>query len=231
MSLCRRSSVAAALCFGLLLPAGVPTALAAVAPAGGIRGRVLVDGKPAAGVAVAVLPFEDGFAAARREARREDLPKPLVSGTTRPDGTFAVAVPGPAARPSGCRSPEPRRRRGCSTGSSTRAGRTRETCGCRRPSPSRGGSWTSGEGRSSARPSPCGRAAAGGRRTPPRPPALPQATVTKADGTFRFEAAAEEGNRIRVEAPAFATQERQPVRAGALARPVTLASGRSCEGR
>ena len=54
--------------------------------------------------------------------------------------------------------------------------------------------------------------------------------MTKADGTFRFEAAAEEGNRIRVEAPAFATQERQPVRAGALARPVTLALGQVLRG-
>ena len=76
--------------------AASPPLAASRAPAGEIRGRVLVDGKPAAGVAVAVLPFEDGFAAARREARREDLPKPLVSGTTRPDGTFAVTVPGPA---------------------------------------------------------------------------------------------------------------------------------------
>ena len=60
--------------------------------------------------------------------------------------------------------------------------------------------------------------------------AVPQAAATKADGTFRFETAAEEGNRIRVEAPAFATQERQPVRAGALARPVTLALGQVLRG-
>ena len=59
---------------------------------------------------------------------------------------------------------------------------------------------------------------------------MPQSTTTKADGTFRFEAASEEGNRIRVEAPAFATQERQPVRAGALARPVTLALGQVLRG-
>ena len=72
----------------------------------------------------------------------------------------------------------------------------------------------------------------GGRRPQDATPAsgVPQATTTKADGTFRFEAAAEEANRLRVEAPAFATQERQPVRAGALARPVTLALGQVLRG-
>ena len=79
-----------------LLSLALLTTLAAPAAAGEIRGRVLVDGKPAAGVTVSVLPFEDGFAAARREARREDLPKALASATTRPDGTFAVAVPASA---------------------------------------------------------------------------------------------------------------------------------------
>jgi protocatechuate 3,4-dioxygenase beta subunit len=55
-------------------------------------------------------------------------------------------------------------------------------------------------------------------------------TTTKADGTFRFENAAEESNRVRVEAPAFATQEREPVRGGALARPLTLALGQVLRG-
>jgi hypothetical protein len=80
----------------VLLSLALLTVLAAPAAAGEIRGRVLADGKPAAGVSVSVLPFEDGFAAARREARREDLPKPLASGTSRADGTFAVVLPEPA---------------------------------------------------------------------------------------------------------------------------------------
>src|SRR5512143_2699099 len=79
----------------LLLLSGL--ALTRPVSAGEIRGRVLVDGKPAAGVTVSVLPFEDGFASARREARREDLPKPLASTTSRADGTFAVPLAGPAA--------------------------------------------------------------------------------------------------------------------------------------
>ena len=56
MSLCRLPSVAAALFLSLLLPAAVPAVIAAVAPAGEIRGRVLVDGKPAPGVAGPRMP-------------------------------------------------------------------------------------------------------------------------------------------------------------------------------
>ena len=59
---------------------------------------------------------------------------------------------------------------------------------------------------------------------------VPQSTTTKPDGTFRFDAASPEGNRIRVEALAFASQERSPVRSGALARPVTLALGQVLRG-
>ena len=70
-------------------------AIAASSQAGEIRGRVLVDGKPAAGVAVAVLPFEDGFEEARREARREDLPAPLAWGEDSARRHFrALVVPG-----------------------------------------------------------------------------------------------------------------------------------------
>jgi protocatechuate 3,4-dioxygenase beta subunit len=223
MSLRRLPSVTAALSLSLLLPAGASTALAAPGPASEIRGRVLVDGKPAAGIAVAVLPFEDGFVAARREARREDLPKPLVSGTTRPDGTFVVTVPGPAGAavrlsfsgaPAAPRVLDRLFDSGGEDAGDVRLPKTLALAG--RVVDARGGPvvgatvtlW-----------------AGGGRRPQDATSAsgLPQATVTKGDGTFRFDAAADEGNRIRVEAPAFATQERQPVRAGALARPVTLA--------
>src|SRR5512143_382050 len=73
----------------LLLLSGL--ALTRPVSAGEIRGRVLVDGKPAAGVVVSVLPFEDGLAAARREARREE-PAPLASAPTRADGAFSIVV-------------------------------------------------------------------------------------------------------------------------------------------
>ena len=216
--------------FRLLFPAALLTTLAAAASGGELRGRTLVDGKPAAGVAVAVLPFEDGFAAARREARREDLPKPLASGVSRPDGTFAVVVPGPAgaavrlAFSGGTAAPRLLSALLDSGGedagdvrltkASTLAGRVVDERG----GPVVGATVTVWPG--------------GGRRPQDATPGsgVPQATTTRPDGTFRLEAAAEEGNRLRVEAPAFATQERQPVRAGALARPVTLAFGQVLRG-
>jgi len=214
----------------VLAPLALLAALAAPAAAGEIRGRVLVDDKPAAGVTVFVLPFEDGFAAARREARREDLPKALASATTRPDGTFGVAVPasaGTAARLafSGA-SAAPRVLEALYDAGGEDAGDVRlarATSLAGRVVDERGGPvvgatvtlWPGGE-----------------RRPQDTSPGrgVPQLTTTKADGTFRFENAAEESNRVRVEAPAFATQEREPVRRGALARPLTLALGQVLRG-
>jgi hypothetical protein len=206
------------------------TALAAPAAAGEIRGRVLVDGQPAAGVTVSVLPFEDGFAAARREARREDLPKPLASATSRPDGTFAVVVPGPAGSairlslsggPATPRLLDKLFDSGGEDAGDIRLAKAMALAGRvvdERGGPVVGATVTLWPG--------------GGRRPQDASPAsgLPQSTTTKADGTFRFEVASEEANRLRVEAPAFATQERQPVRGGALARPVTLALGHVLRG-
>jgi protocatechuate 3,4-dioxygenase beta subunit len=52
------------------------------------------------------------------------------------------------------------------------------------------------------------------------------------DGTFRFESASPEGNRLRVEAPAFATLERTPVRGGRARAPADAGrSARSCAER
>ena len=59
---------------------------------------------------------------------------------------------------------------------------------------------------------------------------VPQTATTKADGSFRFDTAAEDGNRLRVEAAAMATVEREGVPAGALARPVVLAVGQARRG-
>jgi large repetitive protein len=228
----RPTSIVSALSLGLLSPGCLLTALAAVGTAGEIRGRVLVDGKPAPGVAVSVLPFEDGFAAARREARREDIPKPLAAGATRPDGTFAVPVPGPAGAavrlsfsgaPAAPRVLDRLFDSGGEDAGVVRLPKAMALAG--RVVDARGGPvvgatvtlWAGG-----------GRGLLAQDVTPGT--GAPQSTTTRGDGTFRFEAAAEEGNRVRVEAPAFATQERQPVRAGALARPVTLALGQVLRG-
>jgi hypothetical protein len=204
--------------------------LAAPVAAGEIRGRVLADGKPAAGVAVSVLPFEDGFAAARREARREDPPAPLASAPSRADGTFAVVVPGPAGapvhlafagKPAAPRVLERLFDSGGEDAGDVRLAKAAVLAG--KVVDERGGPvvramvtlWPGGgQGPLDVAPGT----------------GAPQSTTTRPDGTFRFEAAAPQGNRLRVEAPAFATLERQPVRAGAVTRPLSLALGHAVRG-
>ncbi len=205
-------------------------ALAAPAAASEIRGRVLVDGRAAVGVTVSALPFEDGFAAARREARREGQPAPLASATTRADGTFAVALAAPAAQTvrlafsGGTAAPRILEALFGSSGDDAgdvRLPRAAALAG--RVVDARGGPvvgatvslWPGGGAVVQDTSAASG---------------ILQSATTKADGTFRIEAASAESNRLRVEAPGFATQEREPVRGGALARPVTLAPGRALRG-
>ncbi len=214
----------------MLASAAAVSLLTAPAAGGEIRGRVLVDGKPAAGVEVAVLPFEDGFEAARREARREGLPQPLAAATTRPDGSFAAtlaAAPGASVRLAfSGGGTAPRVLEALYDAAGDDAGEVRlpkAAALAGRVVDERGGPvvgatvtlWPGSE-----------------RRPQDASPGqgVPQTATAKADGTFRFEAAAADSNRLRVEAPAFATLERQPVRAGALARPLTLALGQVLRG-
>ncbi|HUL75693.1 MAG TPA: carboxypeptidase-like regulatory domain-containing protein, partial [Vicinamibacteria bacterium] len=215
----------------LLFSLGLLAALATTSSAGEIRGRVLVDGKPVRGVTVSALPFEDGFAAARREARREDLPKALATTVSRPDGAFAVVVAGPAGSalrlsfeggPAAPRLLEQLFDSGGEDAGDVRLAKALALAG--RVVDERGGPvvgatvtlWP-------------GSGANLGRDVSPGA-GVPRSATTRPDGTFRFDAAADEGNRLRVEAPAFATQERQPVRSGALARPLTLALGQVLRG-
>ncbi|MGA7991259.1 MAG: carboxypeptidase-like regulatory domain-containing protein, partial [Thermoanaerobaculia bacterium] len=70
--------------------------LAAPAPAGEIRGRLLVSDRsdrPAAGVTVAAVGWESPGEEARRETKRGEAPKPFASATSGADGSFALAVP------------------------------------------------------------------------------------------------------------------------------------------
>jgi len=205
--------------------------LAATSSAGEVRGRVLVDGKPAAGVTVSALPFEDGFAAARREARREGLPKALATAVSRADGTFAVVLAMPAGDAihlsfaGGVAAPRRLERlfdSGGEDAGDVRLSKAMPLAG--RVVDERGGKvagaivtlWPGG----------------GGSLTRDVSPGVgePQSAAVRPDGTFRFDTAADDGNRLRIEAPPFATQERQPVRSGALARPVTLAVGQVLRG-
>jgi protocatechuate 3,4-dioxygenase beta subunit len=205
------------------------------AAAGEIRGRVLIENKPAPGVTVSIVPFEDGFAVARREARREDLPAPLVSGTTRPDGSFALVVPATLSKDAaavvslalsgGGLAPFRLGRLLDPAGEDVgdvRLGRSTAIAG--RVVDANGGPlvgatvtlWA-GRGRMLDELSAA--------------EALPQTATTNPDGRFRFEVAGAEGNRLRFEAPGFATQERIQVRSGALLKPAVLALGRVVRGK
>jgi protocatechuate 3,4-dioxygenase beta subunit len=205
----------------------------ATVAAGEIRGRVLVEGKPAVGTSVSVVPFEDAFTRARREARAEGDPKPLAGATTRADGTFTVVVPasaGPAgtavrlAISGGGALPVMLERVLDAAGGDAgdvRLGRAAPLAGRvvdERGGPVVGATVTLWAGR--------GRMLDDLSAVEP----VPQAATTKADGTFRFEATAAEGNRLRVEAPVFAAQERASARSGALLKPVTLTVGRVLRG-
>ena len=72
-----------------LVVAGAVVCLAARhAGAGDLRGRVRAENKPLVGATVSAVALESPLEAARREARRQELPKPLATATTKADGTF-----------------------------------------------------------------------------------------------------------------------------------------------
>src|SRR5262249_13871188 len=74
-------------------------AVGAEVGAGEVRGRLMVDGRPAVGVAVSAIPYETPFEEARRQARRLGEPKPLATTASGSDGAFVVSVPAdPAGR-------------------------------------------------------------------------------------------------------------------------------------
>jgi protocatechuate 3,4-dioxygenase beta subunit len=196
-----------------------------------MRGRVLVDDTPAADQTVAVVPFEDSASQARREARGEAEPPPLAQGVTGRDGAFAVPFEPSNDDPvrlriSGDETPPRLLGRLLEPGGAD-VGDVRLSPGealAGRVVDERGGPVVGATVRlwagSGGRP--------GDVLTAVEPVA--QTVTTGADGRFRFDAAAESGNRLRVEAPGLATVERQNLRGGALARPVTLALGQLLRG-
>ena len=202
--------------------------LAGPAGPGEIRGRLLADKKPVAGASIEALALETPREAALREARRGDRPKPLATATTKPDGTFALAlaatspafqlkVSGGGAAPRVLeRLFEPAE--SDDLGDVT-VGRAEVLAG--RVVDARGG--------------PVVRATAtlwvgaGSGLGPAGDSSVPVTTTTGADGSFRFTAATERGNRLIVEAPGFAMVELSGLRSGAL-RPLALALGRVVAG-
>ena len=207
---------------------------ASVAGAAEMRGRVLVDGSPAPGVEVWVVPFEDGARQAHREARGEEEPKPLAEGVTGKNGAFVVAFEVPPdlgdtpvrLRISGERTAPRLLARLIDPGGEVvgdiRLASAEALAG--RVQDERGGAAVGATVRLWA-----GTGGQFGDDVTAAEPVV-QAVTTGADGTFRFEAAAETGNRLRVEAPGLATVERAGLRGGALARPITLALGQVLRG-
>ena len=199
-----------------------------------VRGRVLVEGRPAAGVAITILPFEDGFERSRREARGEGEPKPLAEGLTEKDGSFQVRL-GTSEAPGGM----PVRVQLSGGGSAPhRVAKLFDPSGedvddvrlapavalAGRVQDARGGPVVGATVRLWA-----GRGGRPGDDLTAVEPVL-QVTSTGPDGTFRFDTASDTGNRIRIEALGLATVERTGLRGGALARPVILALGRVLRG-
>lgn len=193
---------------------------------GELRGRVVAADKPQAGVTVAAVALESPLEAARREARRQDDPKALASATTRPDGTFVLALPmAPSAPPMRLRlsgggvvpvllarvfDASDRDDLGdlIGTRAEALAGRVVDSSG----GPVVGAIVTQWGG-----------VGFGGEP-------WPVTGTTGADGSFKFAEASERGNRLRVEAPGFAVAEVSGLRSGALRRPVALGLGRSAAG-
>src|SRR5258706_7678446 len=181
--------------------------LAGPAAAGEIRGRLLADKKPVAGGGTEALARETPLLAGRRGGRRGDRPSPLTTATTRPDGTFALAVA--ATSPAfqlkvsgGGAAPRVLERlfepaESDDLGDVT-VGRAEVLAG--RVVDARGGPvvgatatlWVGG---------------GGGGLGPAGDSSAPVTTTTGADGSFRFAAASERGNRLLVEAPGFAMLE------------------------
>ena len=210
--------------------AGLGLLAAGPAGAGEIRGRLLLDKKPVGGASVEAIVLESPLLAAQRAARRDEPRKPLASATTKPDGSFVLAVAattnafqlkisgGGAAPRLLDRLFEPAESDDLGDVSVGRAellaGRVVDSS----KGPVVGATVSLWVGAGSGF-GPAGDSSSSALVT----------TTTGADGSFRFTSAAERGNRLLVEAPGFATLELSGLRSGAL-RPVTPALGRVVTG-
>lgn len=207
----------------LFLAAAVAAAAPSPAASRELRGRVLFEGRPLAGATVVAVPVESAFERARREARFSEAAGELARASSGRDGGFALKwpagvdelrlqvsaegfVPVTLVDPvdAAAAPVEARLARGASL-----AGTVLDAGG----KPVVGATVTlrPGVGEHSAAP-------------------LPVTATTGPDGRFRFSAAAERFNSLRVEAPGQAVVELAGLRPGALRQAIRLQRGRSVEG-
>jgi protocatechuate 3,4-dioxygenase beta subunit len=208
--------------------------------AGELRGRLLVSDRPAGGVTVAAVPYETPFDEALREARRLPAPAPIASVRSGADGVFVLSVAGPAAsrgfrlRMEGA-GVVPILLAGVYDASESEdlgdeplapasklAGRVvddkgKPVAGAEVTLHSRGG------------PGPLG-PLGGGAFQAADVLSVPRTALTGIDGSFRFDDARPQNNRLVVEARGYATSEVVNVREGALPRPVALQPGLTLSG-
>ena len=187
--------------------------------AGEVRGRVLSSGRPVPGITVDAVPWESAHDVARREARGAPAPSVVATTSTKADGTFSLVL-GPEAPSVALRIDGPglvplRISGVFDDGTGASLGDVRAT------------EAASLSGRvADARGAPLANATV--TLEPGLPPfgdevaADAARTRTAADGTFRFERASSTGNRLRVFAAGYASASQSGVRAGVLARPLTL---------
>jgi protocatechuate 3,4-dioxygenase beta subunit len=192
--------------------------------AGVIRGRLLLGGKPAAGVTVSAIPYEAPLDTARREAKGGEEPKAIATATSGLGGDFALTV---AVDP-------PRSFVVRAFGGGIRpvefdaVYESAETEDLGEHVLAAGavltGKIVDGRGE------PVGGAAVTLIASTPGDAELlpaPAQAVTAADGSFHLDGAAgsQGTNRLRIEKPGYAPVSETIPRAGALAKPVVLPAG------
>jgi hypothetical protein len=202
---------------------------AGAAHAGEIRGRILAGDAPAGGVTVAAVPYEAPEVEARRLARGGETPKPLATAVSQPDGTFtlAVAAAGPAAF------------RVLAQGGGLAPAWLGGTYDASESDDLGEHALAKAQALAGRVTNATGTAVAGaevalvpggaGRGGDPEVTPAPRTTTTAADGSFRFDEAAPDGNRLTVEAKGYAALGLAGVRAGTM-RPIVLGPGVSVTG-
>ncbi len=216
--------------FAFPLVAVLVALAASPAHAGEIRGHLVLDQKPAAGISVFAVPYEPPLDAARRQARGGEEPKAVTSTVTGTDGSFALAI---AADP-------PKSVVVRMAGGGIRAVEFDGVFESSESADLGEHVLASGVVLAGTVVNRSGQPVAGAsvtlRATTPGDADLspaPVSTTTGADGTFRLDGAAASAgtNTLRIEKAGFAAFSESLPRAGALLRPIVLSAGAAFTGQ